>query len=111
MTALSKLTGMMVVIILLGYVAYFAVVNDRQVSVTYWPETASLIMPLWLVALLSFCLGLVSLGLLASVRLSALRLRLYRLQRQTDKQAALIRDKEDSSGETIQTKQKVLTDA
>ena len=78
MAAIAKLFGMVLTIILLIYVAFFAVVNHGVVAVTLWPQSAPLEAPLWLITLLSFSAGLILVGLIASVRISALRLALYR---------------------------------
>ena len=84
MTAMTKLIGTVCSLCLLGYVAFFAVVNSSIVTVTLWPQSAPLEAPLWLVSLVAFCIGLLIIALLASLRISALRLRLYRMKKRLD---------------------------
>ena len=85
MAAIAKLFGMVLTLILLIYVAFFAVVNHGLVSVTLWPQSAPLEAPLWLITLLSFSAGLILVGLIASVRISALRLALFRANKRFEK--------------------------
>ena len=85
MAAIAKLFGMVLTIILLIYVAFFAVVNHGVVAVTLWPQSAPLEAPLWLITLLSFSAGLILVGLIASIRISALRLALYRVNKRFNK--------------------------
>lgn len=84
MTAMTKLIGMLCSLCLLSYVAFFAVVNSTVVSVTLWPQSAPLEAPLWLISLMAFSIGLLVIALLASLRISALRLRLYRMKKRLD---------------------------
>ena len=84
MTAIIKLVGMIGTLLLLGYVAYFAVANSAIVSVTLWPQATALQAPLWLVSLIAFSIGLLVIAFLASLRISALRLRLYRAMKKID---------------------------
>lgn len=86
MTAMTKLIGMVCSLCLLSYVAFFAVVNSTIVTVTLWPQSAPLEAPLWLVSLVAFSIGLLVIALLASLRISSLRLRLYRMKKRLDSQ-------------------------
>lgn len=86
MTAMTKLIGMVCSLCLLSYVAFFAVVNSTIVTVTLWPQSAPLEAPLWLVSLVAFSIGLLVVALLASLRISALRLRLYRMNKRLNAQ-------------------------
>lgn len=78
MAAITKLFGMICALILLIYVAFFAVVNNSIISVTLWPQSPPLQAPLWLITLVAFSSGLLLIGLVSSLRISALRLALYR---------------------------------
>ena len=86
MTAMTKLIGMVCSLCLLSYVAFFAVVNSTVVTVTLWPQSNPLEAPLWLVSLVAFSIGLLVIALLASLRISTLRLRLYRMKKRLDSQ-------------------------
>ena len=84
MTAIIKLFSMIGTLLLLGYVAYFAVANGAIVSVMIWPQTPPFEAPLWLVSLIAFSAGLLVIAVFASIRISALRLRLYRAMKKID---------------------------
>lgn len=86
MTAMTKLIGMVCSVCLLSYVAFFAVVNSTVVTVTLWPQSQPLEAPLWLISLIAFSTGLLVIALLASLRISALRVRLYRMKKRLDAQ-------------------------
>ena len=88
MTAITKFVGTIIAGIALTYIAFFAVVNDMSVFVHLWPQTQALHAPLWLVILIAFSLGLLLVALLANIRISTLRLRLYHTQKKLDKQLA-----------------------
>lgn len=96
MTALSKLFWMLCALICLAYVAFFAIANNHIVSLHLIPQSPALDAPLWLVGLVALSLGLLITALIASIRISALRLRLYRLNKRIDsltqeKEAAIAR--------------------
>jgi len=86
MTAMTKLIGMVCSLCLLSYVAFFAVVNSTIVTVILWPQSPPLEAPLWLISLVAFSAGLLVIALLASLRISALRLRLYRMKKRLNAQ-------------------------
>jgi len=85
MTSLTKFFGSIVMLGGLCYVAYFAVMNQAVVTIYIWPQTDGLSLPLWLISLASFLMGLTFLALLANLRISALRYRLYQMQKKLDK--------------------------
>ena len=97
MASVAKLISTICAIILLTYVAFFAVVNDAVVSLIYLPQTAPIEAPLWLVSLICFSAGLVLVGFIASIRISALRLRLYRASKKADSLASQIAKQDDTS--------------
>ena len=84
MTALSKLFWMLCALICLAYVAFFAIANNHSVSLHLLPQSPALTAPLWLVGLAALSIGLLFTALIASIRISALRLRLYRLNKRLD---------------------------
>lgn len=88
MAAIAKLFGTVFALILLGYVAFFAVVNDAIIPLTLVPQSTPIEAPIWLVALCAFCAGLLIVALLASIRISALRLQLYRTEKKLLKKLA-----------------------
>lgn len=85
MTALTKFFGSVIMLGALSYVAYFAVMNQAVVTLYIWPQAQGLSLPLWLVALSAFLIGLTLLAIIANLRISALRLRLYQTQKKLDK--------------------------
>ena len=109
MTAMTKLIGTVCSLCLLGYVAFFAVVNSTVVTVTLWPQSAPLEAPLWLVSLVAFCVGLLIIALLASVRIQALRLRLYRMKKRLDAEITA-RAKDQQTAEVKQDTEHLMID-
>lgn len=98
MTAITKLIGLACTLILLAYVAWFAVVNSAIIAVQLWPEQPALNAPLWLIVLCAFSGGLLVTACLASLRISALRLRLYRISKRASAQMA--KDTPPEAGDT-----------
>lgn len=88
MTALTKLIGSLLALCALAYIAFFAVANSAETALTLWPQMPPYLIPVWLVALIAFCLGLLVVAIIANIRISALRIRHYRLQKQLDKLTA-----------------------
>ncbi|MGC6530570.1 MAG: LapA family protein [Candidatus Puniceispirillaceae bacterium] len=88
MTAIAKLFWGVLSIILFGYIAFFAIANPEDASVTLWPGDVACNAPIWLICLTAFFAGLLIATLFASLRISALRLRLFRLQKQQDSDQA-----------------------
>ena len=85
MTALTKFFGSVIMLSALSYVAYFAVMNQTVVTIYIWPQAQGISLPLWLLALAAFLIGLTLLAIIANLRISALRLRLYQTQKKLDK--------------------------
>ena len=85
MTAVTKFFGSVILLGALSYVAYFAVMNQTVVTLYIWPQAQGISAPLWLVALSAFLIGLTLLAMIANLRISALRLRLYQTQKKLDK--------------------------
>lgn len=98
MAAIAKLFGTILTLMILGYVAFFAVVNDAVIQLTLWPQSAPIEAPIWLITLCAFCAGLLLIALLASMRISALRLSVYRTEKKlTHKTDALAQASQISS--------------
>ena len=101
MTSLTKFFGSLVMLGGLGYVAYFAVMNQALVTIYIWPQTEGLSLPLWLVSLSSFLIGLTFLALVANLRISALRYRLYQMQKKLDKALHMADEKTSSKAPSL----------
>jgi len=101
MTSLTKFFGSLVMLGGLGYVAYFAVMNQALVTIYIWPQTDGLSLPLWLVSLSSFLIGLTFLALVANLRISALRYRLYQMQKKLDKALHMADEKTSSRAPSL----------
>lgn len=99
MTALTKSLGTVVLLVALGYVAFFAIANGDVIAVTIWPQIPAMSAPIWLVSLSSFCLGLAVIAIIANIRISALRLRLYRAQKKLEKQDKQLQENEIEQAE------------
>lgn len=82
MAAIAKLMGLIITVILLCYVAFFAIVNHAEITIILFPQSDPLTAPLWLIALLCFSTGLLLASCFASLRISALRLQQYRMKKQ-----------------------------
>ena len=82
MTAIAKLFWGVLSVILFGYIAFFAIANPEVASVIILPGDSAYNAPIWLICLIAFFAGLLIATLFASLRISALRLRIFRLQKQ-----------------------------
>ena len=88
MTAIAKFFWTVIGLSSFAYIGFFAIANNAQISVTLLPQTAPVTAPLWLFLLISFAIGIFVISLIASVRLSALRLKTHRLEKKLQKAQA-----------------------
>ena len=102
MTAIAKLFWTISGLLFFGYIAFFAIANDIIISVVLLPQSEPVTAPLWLAILISFAAGIILISLIASVRVSALRIKTYRLEKrlssyqaqQADTQSEMLDHKE-----------------
>ena len=95
MAAIAKLLGSIIALIFLAYIAFFAIANNSVTPLSLWPQTQPIEAPIWLIALCAFSAGLLFIASLASIRISALRLALYRAEKK-------LNDKKHNKAETAQ---------
>ena len=72
----------------------FAIANDTTIAVTALPQSQPIMAPLWLVLLIVFAAGILVISLIASLRLSALRLKVHRLEKRLNTAEAKLSDQE-----------------
>ena len=101
MSAITKFFWTVIGLCSFGYIAFFAVTNDGIVAVTMLPQSEPLSAPLWLVMLIGFSSGILLISIVASVRISALRLKLYRLEKRSQNAEAKLAEQAENMPEHV----------
>ncbi|MGA0951576.1 MAG: LapA family protein [Candidatus Puniceispirillaceae bacterium] len=95
----GRLLWIIITVTLVGVAVSFAISNDAMISLSLWPFTQRLDIPIWLFGVGAFVIGGILGAILMGGQMLAIRAKLWRAQsqiRKLDKQAAQAPQKDTS---------------
>jgi len=97
MYSFGRLLWIIITVTMVGLAVSFAISNDAVISLSLWPLTHRLDLPIWLFGVGAFVIGGILGAVLMGGQLLAIRTKLWRAQSQIkklDKQAAQVPEKD-----------------